>query len=166
MIKDFLIYYTRSNIIRGILIYSAGDTIACLLTGSFDIFRLIGIAVIGGFLYSLEIPLYFIWIFNKIPDTSRFLDKVKRGLLAMAYFNPLWVSRHLFLIHLASGNFENLNSNLLKIGLISFLYNVPFSFIANIIIQNYIPLKHKFIASAVFSGLMAIYYSLSEVLFE
>jgi len=86
--------------------------------------------------------------------------------LAIAYFNPLWIARHLFFIKLFSGQFGALNWHIFNVALISFVVNIPISFIANFIIQTKTALKWRFLASAIFSALMAIYYALSETLFS
>lgn len=85
--------------------------------------------------------------------------------LAILYFNPLWIARHLLFIQIFSGNWGGISFNLLKLGLYSFLVNIPIAFMANYVIQNRISLKWRFLASAVFSSLMAVYYALSKVLF-
>jgi hypothetical protein len=38
--------------------------------------------------------------------------------------------------------------------------------VANYVIQNKISLQWRFLASAIFSGLMAVYYALSELFFS
>jgi len=69
-------------------------------------------------------------------------------------------------IKLFSGNFNQIDLNLLKIAWVSFLVNIPISFIANYLIQNKVNLSWRFLASAIFSALMAIYYAMSEVIFN
>ena len=158
--------YTKSNILRGALIYSTGDAIASILLNEFSIYRLLGMMLIGATIYALEIPNYFAWIDRK---TTSFIGLkrtlVKTG-LAIAYFNPIWIWRHLLFIKLFSWNWEQINVNLFFIASISFLVNIPISFIANYIIQNKIKLSWRFISSAIFSALMAIYYALSETIFN
>ena len=166
MIKKLKERYTLPNILRGMLIYASGDTIACLISDSFSLYRLMGMIVVGGVVYALEIPNYFNWINRTISQSKRAGDQIKRTLLAMAYFNPVWIARHLLFINLFTGSYENIGFNLLRTGLISFAVNIPVSLAANWVIQNYISTKYRFIASATFSALMAIYYSLSEVLFR
>jgi hypothetical protein len=154
--------YKLSNIIRGGLIYSIGDTIAALISSEFDWIRLVGIIVIGATIYAFEIPNYFKWIDKKVAGKAGIKPSMYRALLAMLYFNPLWIARHILFIRLLMGQFDQINLSILWVGLMSFLVNIPISLIANYIIQNLISLKHRFIASAIFSGLMAIYYSLSN----
>ncbi len=159
------IQYSRQNIIRGAIVYSLGDLIAALLLHEFSWMRLIGMMVIGATIYALEIPNYFAWIDQKTKDLNGFKRSLHKTLLAILYFNPLWIARHLLFIKLISGNRHLISWHLLHIAWLSFLVNIPISAIANYIIQNKIRLKWRFLASAIFSGLMAIYYALSEVIY-
>jgi len=166
LIKKILRWYTIPNIVRGMLIYSAGDTVACLIAGNFSISRFAGMVLVGGIIYAAEIPNYFNWINKKVADNKKTIDQIKRTLLAIVYFNPLWIARHLLFINIFTGNYSSIEFGLLHIGLLSFAFNIPVSLTANWVIQNYINAKYRFIASAGFSALMAIYYSLSEVIFR
>ena len=157
--------YTKSNIIRGGLIYAIGDTIAAQIQGEFDWIRVFGILFIGATIYALEIPNYFKWIDNKVINDGSFKASFLRASMAMLYFNPLWIARHILFVKLISRQYDQISWNLLSIGWKSFLFNIPISLAANYMIQNKIPLKHRFLASAIFSGLMAIYYSLSATWF-
>jgi len=158
--------YSKNNILKGALIYSLGDSIAALILHEFSLTRFLGMVLIGATFYALEIPNYFNWIETKTKNLKGLKYVLSKTGLAIAYFNPLWIARHLFFIKLFSGNFEALNLNLLYIAWISFLVNIPISFFANFAIQTKTPLKWRFFASAVFSALMAIYYALSETLFS
>lgn len=158
--------YTKNNILKGAVIYAAGDTIAALLLHEFVWARLLGMVFIGATVYAFEIPNYFKWIESKTQNLKGLAYLLAKTGLAIAYFNPLWIARHLFFIKLFSGQFEALNWGILNIALISFVVNIPISFIANFLIQTKTPLKWRFMASAVFSALMAIYYALSETLFS
>ena len=158
--------YKLNNIIKGALIYTIGDTIAALLLGQFNVYRLLGMILIGSTVYAFEIPNYFNWIAKVTKQyTGLKLSFYKTG-LAILYFNPLWIARHLLFIKLISLKTEEINWGLFHIALLSFLVNIPISLIANYIIQNKMPLNLRFIASATFSGLMAIYYALSIVWFN
>lgn len=121
--------------------------------------------LIGATLYAFEIPNYFSWIVKKTNKLKGLKLTLTKTTLAIAYFNPLWIARHLLFIKLFSGNLNDINMHLLVIALWSFLANIPISFIANYIIQNKIHLNWRFLASAIFSALMAIYYALSETIF-
>lgn len=160
------IQYTKSNILRGALIYSSGDLIAALILGEFSITRLFGIMMIGATLYALEIPNYFAWIERRTKEINGIKKTLTKTGLAILYFNPLWIARHLLFIHFFSGNFDTVDWNILKIASLSFLVNIPISFVANFLIQNKVNLDWRFLASAIFSALMAIYYALSEVIFN
>lgn len=143
-----------------------GDTIAALLVNQFSVYRLLGMVLVGALLYSLEIPNYFKWIDKKTVDLSGLKKTLAKTGLAIAYFNPLWIFRHLVFIKLFSGNYIQIDSKLFLIACWSFLANIPISIIANYIIQNKMRLDWRFMASAIFSGLMAIYYALSESIFQ
>jgi len=160
------ITYTKSNIIRGALIYSSGDLVAALILGEFSIIRLLCMMLLGATVYAFEIPNYFAWIERKTKKITGIKKTLAKTGLAIAYFNPLWIARHILFIKLFSGAFADINLNLLTIGFLSFLVNIPVSFLANFLIQNKVPLDWRFLASAIFSALMAIYYALSEVIFQ
>ncbi|EPR74890.1 hypothetical protein ADIWIN_0254 [Winogradskyella psychrotolerans RS-3] len=156
----------KQNILKGALIYSAGDTIAALLLDEFSWYRLLGMMFIGATFYAFEIPNYFDWIVKTTQFRKGAKATLSKTILAIAYFNPLWIARHLLFIKLFSGQFEAIDFNLLQIAFWSFLVNIPISFMANYIIQNRFRLKWRFLGSAVFSALMAIYYALSETIFS
>lgn len=122
--------------------------------------------LVGATFYAFEIPNYFDWIVKKTKHLVGVKATLTKTLLAIIYFNPLWIARHLFFIKLFSLQFKSIHFNLLQIAFISFLINIPISFIANYIIQNKFNLKWRFVASAIFSALMAIYYALSETFFS
>ena len=157
--------FTRKNILKGALIYSTGDTIAALLVGEFSWFRILGIVIVGATIYAFEIPNYFIWIEKKTKKFSGFKLSIYKTALAILYFNPLWIARHLFFIMLFSGKFNEISWDILRISSLSFLVNIPISATANYLIQNKMPYRLRFMASAIFSALMAIYYALSMMLF-
>ena len=121
---------------------------------------------VGALIYSFEIPNYFAWI-DKVTAAYEGAKRtlVKTG-LAIAYFNPLWIFRHLIFIKVFSGKLSEINSGLFMIAGMSFLGNIPISGIANYLIQNKIRLGWRFMASAIFSALMAVYYALSETIFQ
>jgi hypothetical protein len=157
--------YTRQNALRGLLIYASGDSLAAWVVDEFSLTRLLGLMLLGSTLYALEIPNYFRWIDRQIADRRSPAAACRRTLLALAYFNPLWIARHLFFINLFSAQWQDIGWHLLLIGGQSFLLNIPTAFMANYCIQNKLPYRWRFTASAVFSSLMAVYYALSEVWF-
>jgi hypothetical protein len=151
--------------LTGALIYLSGDSIAALITGQFSLFRALGILLVGASFYAIEIQTYFAWIEKKmknLPDRNR---KVYKTFLALLYFNPLWIARHMVFIALFSGKLPDMDTQVLWLALTGFVYNIPVSVLANYLIQNVVSLHWRFPASASFSGLMAIYYSLIPVLF-
>ncbi len=158
--------YTKKNILKGAIIYAIGDTIATFLLHEFMWQRLLGMLFIGATVYAFEIPNYFAWIDKKTTFQKGVKKIISKTLLAILYFNPLWIARHLFFIKLFSLKYDSLNLSLLEIAFWSFLVNIPISIIANYIIQNKIKLDWRFMASAIFSGLMAIYYAMSEGFFS
>ena len=151
--------YIFADVRRGVIIYPLGDTIAALLMNEFSVTRLLGMVLVGGLIYSLEIPAWFSWINKRYTG-------MQRTLMAMLYFNPLWIARHLLFLFLFSGQIAMIHWTILSIALKSFAVNLPIAFAANYIIQNKLPLSWRFFSSAVFSSLMAIYYALSMVIFK
>ena len=122
--------------------------------------------IIGATVYAFEIPNYFDWIVKKTKHLIGLQASLVKTALAILYFNPIWIARHLLFIKLFSGQLDAIGWHIFEIALWSFLANILISFIANYIIQNRFKLKWRFLASAVFSALMAIYYALSETLFS
>lgn len=157
--------YTKKNILKGAVIYSIGDAVASLLLHEFSLTRFLGMALIGATIYAFEIPNVFIWIDKKTQHLQGLKKTLTKTTLAVLYFNPLWIARHLFFIKLFTQNYQNIDLHLLEIAWWSFLVNIPISFVANYLIQNKIKLENRFLASAIFSGLMAIYYAFSATLF-
>lgn len=157
--------YSYPNIVKGGLIYAAGDTIASLILDEFMLSRLIGMMLVGMTIYAFEIPNYFRWIEKKTTGLSGLKLSLSKTGFAVAYFNPLWIARHLLFIQLVSLNLDQISWGLLIIASYSFLVNIPISIFANYIIQNVITLRWRFVASAIFSGLMAVYYAMSTTWF-
>ncbi|MCB0560258.1 MAG: hypothetical protein H6573_17125 [Lewinellaceae bacterium] len=157
--------YSWPNILRGAIIYTSGDSIAALLLQEFQWSRLLGLALVGATFYAFEIPNYFQWIEKKAKGGRGRWVPLYKTALAILYFNPIWIARHLFFIELFSGQAGQVGWGLMRIALYSFLVNVPLSLLGNYVIQNVIGLRWRFFASAVFSALMAIYYAVSRVLF-
>ncbi len=156
--------FSWKTAISGGLTYCIGDSIAQFIVGDWLVGRMLGIFLIGTTLYALEIPNYFHWIEHRNPGPG-LADALQRAILAAAYFNPLWIARHLALIMIFSGQWHQIDWGIFAISLQSFITCLPFTLLANYLIQNVIPLSWRFVSSATFSGLMAIYYALSEVIF-
>ena len=145
-------------------IYALGDTLAALITGEFQLYRLLGMLILGSTLYAIEIPAYFRWL-DRRHHHAGLGNAIKRMCMAAAFFNPLWIARHLLFIELFAGYWESISWGLLMIATYSFMYCLVVALPVNYLIQNCIPLTKRFFASSVFSALMAIYFSLSGVLF-
>lgn len=157
--------YKWENILRGAVIYAAGDSAAALLLGDFSLWRLIGMAAVGATVYAFEVPNYFNWIERKVQGKPKRSSALLKTGLALLYFNPLWIARHLCFIKLFSGAWAEIDWGLLLTALYSFGANIPLSLVGNFTIQNVVPLHRRFLVSAIFSALMALYYALSVVLF-
>lgn len=155
---------TLKDAFYGGLIYCAGDSTATILTGDFYYPRMLGMLLLGATLYAIEIPAYFRWL-DRYFNQPGYLNALKRMFMAAAFFNPLWIARHLIFITLFSGQWHSISMNVLSIAATSFLYCLPVALPVNFMIQNSIPLSWRFFSSSVFSGFMAIYFSMSEVLF-
>lgn len=154
----------KRDSLQGALVYGLGDSVAAWLADEFRLSRMIGMAVLGGTLYAVETSRYFAWI-ERLIEPAGVRRRIARALLAQAFFNPLWIARHIALIKCFSGRFSDIQWNLINIGLDSFVSIVPFALCINYSIQNFIPLSWRFLASALFSAGMAFYYALSEVFF-
>ena len=158
--------FSRQNILKGAIIYSVGDTIAALILDEFLLLRLLGMIFVGATFYAFEIPNYFIWIDKITAAYKGYKLSIYKTVLAILYFNPLWIARHLLFIFIFSNKLGVISWDLLRVAILSFLVNIPISIIANFFIQNKMPYNWRFFASAIFSALMAIYYALSIVIFK
>lgn len=157
--------FKHSDILKGLLVYSIGDSIAAVMLDEFQLTRVLGIMLIGSTLYAFEIPNYFNWIESKTKTKVGHKKSIQKTLLALLYFNPLWIFRHLLFIKIFSFEFGFSITTLFTVSFFSFIVNIPISIFGNFIIQNKIKLNNRFLASAIFSALMAIYYALSETIF-
>ncbi|MBI2258992.1 MAG: hypothetical protein HYU67_08845 [Flavobacteriia bacterium] len=157
----------NKDILKGFIIYPLGDLIAQIIIGEFHLIRLLVLALIGGFLYSYEIGKWFAFIEKKSKNAY------SKTLLAVLFFNPLWITRHFLFIEFSMfpEKLFSLSSIELSIetaffsSLKTFIASIIFTIIANYIIQNIIHLKYRFMSSAIFSALMNIYYALSKMYF-
>jgi len=147
--------------LQGALIFAIGDTIASVLQHQFSWTQLLGVFVISGTLYAWETPLAFRWIDRTVKGRTGVVAGLTRAFLALVYFNPIWIARHMLFLLLFSGRWEEIGWHLLLIATKSWAASVPVSMLANYIIQNKIKMRRRYIASAVFSGNVAIYYALS-----
>jgi len=155
---------TLKDAFYGGLIYCAGDTVATIISDTFYYPRMFGVLLLGASLYAIEIPAYFRWL-NRFFDQASLLNSFKRMFMVAAFFNPLWIARHLIFISLFSGQWNSLSIDILTIASLSFIFCLPIALPVNYLIQNVIPLSWRFVVSSLFSAFMAIYFSMSEVLF-
>ncbi|MBD3367580.1 MAG: hypothetical protein GF405_05345 [Candidatus Eisenbacteria bacterium] len=160
------IRYEKRDVLFGLVVYAAGDTVATLILGTYDPVRMLGMMLVGATIYAFEIPNYC----ERIEICSNQVCGPVRGALAktglaLLYFNPLWIARHLLFIAIFSGNWSDVGLPILMTALISWVVNIPISITGNAVIQLAIPLRWRFLGSAVFSALLAVYYALSGVWF-
>ncbi len=160
----FKLVVERSEIIKGAIIYGVFDTIAAWVLGEFSWLRFLGMTLIGGSIYAIEIPSYFAWLESKSQTMSKTKGQWFKTLMTVAYFNPLWIARHMCFIYLF--NQQILNWDIWGAAWQSFIYGMPISAAANFLIQNKVPINHRFLASSLFSGCMAIFYAVSAVVFK
>ena len=160
------IRYQRRDVLFGLVVYAGGDTIATLILGAFNPYRMLGMMLVGATVYAYEIPNYCERIqvcSDQISGTFR--RSLARTGMALLYFNPLWIARHLLFIALLTASYNEIGWGLLRLGALSFAVNIPISLLANFMIQNTVPLRWRFFSSAVFSSAMAVYYALSRTIF-
>ena len=155
------------NMLRGALVYPLGDALATALSGHWSAGRMLGVALVGATLYAVEIP----WVFGHIQDFSKRVARPTqagwlRAGLALAYFNPLWIVRHFFFLRLFAGEPMGGLDALLRTAGLSFAANLPLTLMGNAVIQMRVRLEHRFLASAMFSGLMASFLALWERAFH
>mgnify|MGYP000600187769 CR=1 FL=1 len=139
--------------------------LASLISGGFSPARAIGMTLIGGLLYALEIHTWFGWLAKRYPEPASPGQRWQRAALAWCWFNPLWIARHALFIRLLGGRTNEIDFSLLTIGATSFALNMPVALAANYLIQNRLALRWQVMASAGFSAIMAVYYAMSEVWF-
>lgn len=154
------------DVIFGLLIYATGDSVASIIHGELSHLRMLGMMFVGASYYAFEIPLHFYQI-ERITKAKRgFYNSIKRTILAFLYFNPVWIALHILFINAFSRNFDEITSILPKIGMLSFIANIPITLPANYFIQNKILYKWRFATSSIFSALMEVYYALSSEIFN
>lgn len=92
------------------------------------------------------------------------MNGVKRAVIAQAFLIRYGLPVTLPLFNVL-GQFAAIQWSLIGIGVGSFVHIVSFALFVNYEIQNFIPYHWRFLANAVFSVLMAIYYAFGEVWF-
>ena len=160
------IHYSAKNIISGFFVYSAGDTIATLLMGNFSVGRMIGMACLGAAIYAIEIPNWFMFIDKVEPNKGTLKSKFKRIAMSVAFFNPIWISRHMLFISLFSGKWASVSWNIVGAASMSFMTNIPISIFVNYCIQNKLRPEWRYYASSIYSALMSIVYAMGAVWFK
>nr|VFK19071.1 MAG: hypothetical protein BECKLPF1236A_GA0070988_102144 [Candidatus Kentron sp. LPFa]VFK35045.1 MAG: hypothetical protein BECKLPF1236C_GA0070990_103265 [Candidatus Kentron sp. LPFa] len=138
--------------LQGGIAYSVGNTIATLILGGFSIYRMIGIMFAGGILYAIEIPNYFRWIDDRIMNDASLIASLKKTILVIFYFNPIWITRHLFFINFFSWNWHQINLELIIMGTLSFIASLPISLAVNYINKNKLPYHWRFFQVAFMLG--------------
>jgi hypothetical protein len=154
----------KTELIKGALLFGLFDTIAAVILGEFSWLRMCGMAAVGGSFYAIEIPSYFAWLEQRSSHMTAQRRAWFKSLMAVAYFNPLWIARHMCFIYLFNG--QSIDASVLNTAWQSFIYGMPVSAVFNYVIQNHISVRHRFLASSLFSGCMAIFYAVSAVYFK
>jgi hypothetical protein len=170
------------------VLYPTGDLIAQLILGEFHGLRLLALSLVGGLVYQAEVPRWFQWLdgrtftatqiqafpplrwLTQTHDGTYRLGWFGRTLGAMTYFSPLWITRHMLVMRLATTPWHNIAiaSTLQELGWAScqsFLVNLPVSLLGNYVIQARLPLKYRFLGSIVMTGLMSIAFALAYKFF-
>ncbi len=159
-------YFNKKNIINGAIIYGIGDSIGSLILNEFSWIRLIGLALIGGTVYAVEIPAFFDWLETYSKKFSLKKSQAVKTILTTLFFNPIWIARHFIFIFLFSGNYTSINMNLFHIAWLAYITPLPITLLANYLIQNKVNLTWRFTVSSIYSALMVIYFALSKVIFN
>jgi hypothetical protein len=178
------------HMVEGFIVYGLGDLLAQIILGKASIIRTIGIGFIGGTVYALEVPLWFRMIENtfchasdkiracmmfKQPDNNDccYLDYKGRTLMAMSYFNPIWIARHMFFLSLLNALSAGIAVispfheflHLIPVATKSFVICIPITVVGNYIVQNRISMKYRLIGSAVLSAVCVFWFAIAKVLF-
>jgi hypothetical protein len=160
----FRLIIKKSESIKGALVFGMFDAIAAIILGEFSWLRLVGMSLMGATFYAIEIPSFFAWIEEKSHTMKSWQGKLYKTLMTAVYFNPLWVARHMCLIYLL--NQQKFGWEVMSTAWLSFWYGLPVSLAANYVIQNHITMQYRFLASAIFSGGMVVFYAVSAVYFK
>lgn len=147
-------------------IYCAGDTVACLISGQLLAVRMLGVFLLGTTVYAIEIHNYFALVRARVPAPKTSRARWSRAMLAVAWFNPLWIARHQFFLKGFSGSLGVPGTNLIVLGSVSFLVNLPVALVVNYLIQNAVAAPRRVYASAAYSAATAVFYALMEIWFQ
>jgi hypothetical protein len=160
------VIYRKKDAFWGGLLLACSDSFAAYLINQFSWPRFIGMLILGATIYTLETVNVFHWIEKTSTDRYRGIKaKLFKTIAIILFFNPLWIFRHYVFIDIFSGNFNSIELAMLSTASFTYLVNIPFSFIMNYVIQNEIPLKHRFIGASMISAIMAIFFALSKLWF-
>ena len=96
-------FWSPRNSLQGLTIYTLGDVTAQLLLHQLNGGRVLGVMALGATLYAIEIPNWFAFIDKRVTEQRPVPRALQRTALALAYFNPLWIARHLLFLRLFSG---------------------------------------------------------------
>ncbi len=157
------VFFRKTDSLNGALIYALGDGLATLITGEFLWTRTLGMALVGGTVYAFEVPNVFHWIHHMSRNHGRVSAVAIRTCLAIAYFSPIWVARHFLFIKIFGGMWDEISWMLLWRAAQSFGASVPVLIVGNAVVQGALPIRHRFVGASIFSGLLALYYAISEV---
>ncbi|WP_373531927.1 hypothetical protein [Vampirovibrio sp.] len=170
------------------VLYPTGDLIAQFILGEFQVLRLMALSLVGGLVYQQEVPRWFQWLDQRSFTAAqvqafpplKWLTQPQQGaqpqiyrlgwfgrtLGAMLYFSPLWITRHMLILKVATTAWGHIAiaatlQDLWLASCKSFLVNLPLSLLGNYIIQARLPLKSRFLGSIIMTGLMSIAFALA-----
>ncbi len=176
---------SKTDKLSGWVLYPLADGIAQLILGDISYLRMLFVALLGRYVYAIEIPKWFglLSVWHRSTAPGRFLKNfwVKTGnhyyfnwlsktIGATLWFNPLWIARHMLVLELAdmvTGKtvFFSFLPQALHLGTVAFIGQLPLAFGVNYIIICRLPERSRFIWSSIFSGILAIYYAVGKVYF-
>ena len=176
---------SKDDKLSGLIIYPLGDLIAQLILGEVSFLRLIFVALLGRFVYAIEMPKWFGFLANWNRENSPkgifnyFCIKIENGyglnwlgktLGTTFWFHPLWIARHMLVLEMANivtgkTALVDFLPQAVSLGSISFVLQFPVAVVVNYIIICRLNEKSRFIWASIFSGVLAIYYAIARVYF-
>lgn len=174
---------THTDKISGLIIYPLGDLIAQIILDDISLLRVLFVALLGRFVYAVEIPKWFGFLatlkkrtnstgisqifWEKESEKPR-LSSFGKTIGATLWFHPLWIARHMLVLELANilfgkTNFITFLPEAIMLGVLSYIGQLPIAIIVNYIIICKLNERTRFIWSSVFSGLLAIYYAVGRI---
>lgn len=175
------------NLLIGWVLYPLGDLVGQLIMGEFSALRVLVVMLVGGIFYRLEIPFWFRKL-ESLEISSSSMEKFSilklitgkgepvrlnwlgKTIGATLYFNPLWMARHMFFIICATTPLNDIEvgqaiEQSLRTGTMSFFTNLPITVIANYLIQEHLPLKRRFLGSAILTTVLTVKYAIEFRMF-